>query len=292
MNILVLGGTRFMGKHLISALLRKGHTITMATRCLAENPFGEKVAQIVFDRTDEESIKNTFANKYYDVVYDNIAYCSRDVQILLDHISCARYVMISTTAVYQKHINTVENDFDPWSEPVVWCDRLRFPYAEMKRQAERALAQKYGNQNFVAVRFPFVIGTDDYTQRLKFYIRHILSQEPAFTDNFDAQMAFVRSDEAGEFLAFFAENNFTGFINGASDGTVSVKDISDYVYSKIGKTLIHSEKGDIAPYNGENPYTINTQLANSLGFSFTPLHQWIYQLLDHYINEKIGDTVS
>ena len=37
MNILVLGGTRFMGKHLVSALLRKGHKITIATRGMAEN---------------------------------------------------------------------------------------------------------------------------------------------------------------------------------------------------------------------------------------------------------------
>jgi hypothetical protein len=37
MNILVLGGTRFMGKHLVSTLLRKGHKITIATRGMAEN---------------------------------------------------------------------------------------------------------------------------------------------------------------------------------------------------------------------------------------------------------------
>lgn len=285
MNILVLGGTRFMGKHLVSALLRKGHKITIATRGMAENVFGDRVGQIFFDRTGETSIKNAFAGIHFDVVFDNIAYCSKDVQILMDHISCNRYVMISTTAVYQKHVNTVEADFDPKCEPVIWCDRTRFPYAEMKRQAERALAQKYGSRNFVAVRFPFVIGTDDYTKRLLFYIQKIVEGSPAFVDNYDAQMAFVRSDEAGEFLAQFADNDFTGYINGASEGTVSIKEISEYVCEKTGKALLLSESGEPAPYNGEAPYTINTELANLVGFSFTPLHQWIWTLIDHYLKE-------
>ena len=288
MNILVLGGTRFMGKHLVSALLRKGHQITIATRGMAENVFGDTVKHISFDRTNEQSIRDSFVGMHFDIVFDNIAYCSKDVQILLDHISCSRYVMISTTAVYKKHFNTIEADFDPTCEPVIWCDRTRFPYAEMKRQAERALAQKYGSRNFVAVRFPFVIGTDDYTKRLLFYIRKIVEGSPAFVDNYDAQMAFVRSDEAGEFLAHFADNDFTGYINGASEGTVSPKDISKYVFRKTGKALLLSESGEPAPYNGEVSYTINTERANSIGFYFTPLHQWIWTLIDHYIKELNG----
>lgn len=288
MEILVLGGTRFMGRHLISALLLKGHNVTMATRGQTADPFGDHIRRIVFDRTNEESIQKTFSGKSFDVVFDSLAYCSNDVHILLKHISFKRYVMISTTAVYKKHINTVEGDFDPLGEPVVWCDRSVFPYAEMKRQAERALAQRYGDREFVAVRFPFVIGTDDYTNRLRFYIEHALNGTPAYVDNFNAQMAFVRSDEAGKFLAFFAENDFKGPINGASDGAVSIREISEYVEQKCKKGLIVSPDGDPAPYNGEAPYTINTDLASSVGFSFTPLHQWLWDLIDHYLGELSG----
>ena len=287
MNILVLGGTRFMGRHLINALLRKGHRVTMATRGNAADLFEDRVNRIRFDRTDEDSIRSAFADSFYDVVFDSLSYCSKDVQILLDHLSCRRYIVISTTAVYHKHINTVETDFDPLGEPVIWCDRTVFPYAEMKRQAERALFQKYGERNFVAVRFPFVIGVDDYTKRLRFYIEHILTEKPVFSDNYDAQMGFVRSDEAGEFLACFAENEYVGPINGASPGTVSIREISDYVEKKSGKRLILDENGDVAPYNGEVEYSINTDLASSLGFVFSPLHDWLWELVDHCM-EEIG----
>lgn len=285
MNVLVLGGTRFMGRHLIAELLRKGHRVTMATRGNAVDDFGDAVNRLRFDRTDEESILSVFCGMHFDVVFDSLAYCSRDVKILLDHLSCSRYVMVSTTAVYRKHINTVESDFDPLAEPVIWCDRTVFPYAEMKRQAERALFSEYGDRNFVAVRFPFVIGPDDYTKRLRFYVEHVLNGKPVYTENYDAQMGFVRSDEAGRFLAFFAENDFVGAVNGASCGTVSIKELSEYVKGKCGKELIISEDGDVAPYNGEAPYSINTELASSLGFAFTPLQEWFWQLVDHYLGE-------
>lgn len=138
-------------------------------------------------------------------------------------------------------------------------------------------------QNSVAVRFPFVIGDDDYTKRLYFYVWHIIAEEPIFVDNFESQMAFVRSDEAGKFLPIFCENDFIGAINGASAGTISISEIADYVYKKTENSIILDENGDYAPYNGENSYSINTDKAQSLGFSFTPLNEWIYKLLDRLI---------
>lgn len=49
---------------------------------------------------------------------------------------------------------------------LIWCDRFAFPYEQIKRQAEYALWQKYSSRNWIAVRYPFVIGKDDYTKRL------------------------------------------------------------------------------------------------------------------------------
>lgn len=50
---------------------------------------------------------------------------------------------------------------------VIWCDRAAFPYDEIKRQAEYALWQAYPDRNWVAVRYPFVIGGDDVIAMLK-----------------------------------------------------------------------------------------------------------------------------
>ena len=106
-------------------------------------------------------------------------------------------------------------------------------------------------------------------------------------DNFDAQMGYIRSDEAGKFLALLADRNVTGVFNGSSEGTISLREIISYVEWKTGARAILSPSGDPAPYNGEPSYSINTNRAKELGFRFSELPEWIYRLLDNYI-ESVG----
>lgn len=287
MNILVIGGTRFMGKHLVSQLISKGYQVTIATRGIAKDDFTNTTKKLVINRLDKNSLKETFSNQYYDVVYDSLAYCSNDIKRLLDYISCKQYITISTTAVYNTHMDMVEEDFNPLEKELIWCERNSFTYGEVKRQAECALFQEYASIHSVAVRFPFVIGRDDYTKRLYFYVEHIVNEKPMYVDNYDKQLAFVRSDEAGKFLAYFAGNKYSGPINGASIGTISIKEISDYIEYKTGKKAILSPEGEIAPYNGHNEHSISTNKAKELGAQFSPLKTWIYDLIDSYITDAL-----
>lgn len=285
MNVLVIGGTRFIGKHLVSHLLLQNHNVAIATRGRAPDNFDNRVERIIFDRLDKNSIRQALSTSSYDVIYDSLAYCSNDIKNLLDNIVCKKYITISTTAVYHKHIDTKETEFDPSAKKLVWCNRADFPYDEVKRQAECALVQNFLDTNPIMVRFPFVIGEDDYTNRLLFYIEHIVKQKPMFVNNYTNQMAFVRSDEAGKFLAFLADKPFVGAVNGASAGTISIEEIAEYVKTKTGKTAILHIDGEKAPYNDEHEYSINTDIANRLGFAFSPLDNWIFSLIDFYIEQ-------
>ena len=284
MNILVIGGTRFFGIPMVEELLNAGHHVTIATRGLSADSFGSSVQRIILDRTDAQSVRDALSGRHFDVIIDKLAYCSNDIKSVMDAADFDQYIQMSTTAVYEpKHINTVESDFDALSKELIWCGRPDFPYAEIKRQAECALWQKYPDRNWIAVRYPFVIGKDDYTKRLLFYVEHVMKSIPMFIDNLDCRMGFIRSDEAGKFLAFLAGKDFRGAVNGASDGTVSVREILNYVEQKTGKKTVIEAGGDPAPYNGEPEYSINTDKANALGFRFSRLRDWIYDLLDYYI---------
>lgn len=285
MKILVIGGTRFFGKHMVAKLLEKGQDVTIATRGHAIDHFNNNVKRLIIERTNQENLREKLRRNHYDIVYDNLAYCSNDVKYVLDAVDCDKYIMTSSTAVYNKHIDTKEEDWSPYKKELIWCGRKEFPYDEGKRQAECALWQQYSHFNPIAVRFPFVIGSDDYTKRLYFYVEHIIKENPMYIDNYHEQMAFIRSDEAGGFLSFLAESNYSGAINGSSPQTISVKEIADYVKQKTGKAAILLPEGDEAPYNGEKEYSINIENAEKLGYSFTPLKEWIYELLDHYITE-------
>ena len=285
MKILVLGGTRFFGVHMVNDLIEKGHEVTIATRGQTPDDFGDSVMRIRLDRTDEDSIKAMISDTHYDVIIDKIAYCSNDVRKLLDNADCDKYIYMSSTAVYDPlHPDTKEDDFDGNSGELIWCDRPDFSYDVVKRHAEYALWQKYSDKKFVAVRYPFVIGKDDYTKRLYFYVEHVLKQMPMKVDNLDNKMSFIRSDEAGKFISFLVDKDFTGAVNGCSRGTVSVKTILDYIGKETGLSAVLSEDGDPAPYNGMPEYSINTQKAESLGFEFTDINDWIFGLLDYYID--------
>ena len=80
-NVLVLGGTRFFGKHLVNELLTQGANVTIATRGKTPDSFGPKVTRLIFDREDEDSIRSVLTKETYDVIYDNIAYTSNDIDI-------------------------------------------------------------------------------------------------------------------------------------------------------------------------------------------------------------------
>ena len=134
------------------------------------------------------------------------------------------------------------------------------------------------------MRYPFVIGKDDYTKRLYFYVEHVLKQQPMKIDDLENKMAFIRSDEAGKFMSFLVDKDFTGAVNGSSGGAVSLKEILDYLKQETGMSAVLSDDGDPAPYNGMPEYSINTSKAESLGFKFTDVNDWIYGLLDYYID--------
>lgn len=284
MKILVLGGTRFFGIRMVQDLLKMGHEVAIGTRGLSKDPFGKQVKRITLDRSNGESLRQALQGKRFDLVIDKIAYCSNDIKRLLDFIDCQKYIYMSTTAVYApKKINLVEEDFDPLAMDLVWCERKDFPYGQVKMQAEAAITQKYPGQKYIAVRYPVVLGKDDYTKRLLFYAEHVARSVPMCIDNLDAQMSFIRSDEAGAFMAFLADKNFCGAVNGASKGTVSLREIIEFLEKKTGKKALLSADGEAAPYNGESEFSVNTDKAKALGFEFSDVNDWIYDLLEYFL---------
>jgi len=291
MKILVIGGTRYFGIHMVNELLKQGHEVTIATRGKTKDSYGDKVKRIILERTKQDSVKEALSGKHFDVIIDKIAYCSNDIKYVLDVVDCDKYIYMSTTSVYEpKTINTKEEDFDALSKKLVWCGRKAVPYDEIKRQAECALWQKYSDRNWIAVRYPFAIGQDDYTKRLLFYVEHVMKSMPMNIDNIDYQMGYIRSDEAGIFIAYLVDKDFKGAVNGCANGTISLREIIEYVESSTGSKAIIDAAGDVAPYNGEPEYSINTEKAEKLGYEFSTLKDWIYELIDYYIDlvNKMG----
>jgi len=218
------GKTAAFGIPMIEALLKYGHEVTIATRGLQKDPFENRVQRIIADRQNIEDLKKIFEDNHYDLVIDKIAYASNDIKRLLDVISCDRYMLMSTTAVYE-YVDT----FDPYHDDYLYVNRNDDSYRITKRYAECALAQDYPQIPSVVVRYPFVVGLDDYTKRIQFYINHILLEKSMYIDNLNTPLHFIDSQEAGEFMAFLANENITGIFDGASVGTITIKEMIEII---------------------------------------------------------------
>ena len=70
MKILVIGGTRYFGIPMVKELLSQGHDVTIATRQLTDDDYGDKVKRIRLERTDPQSIASAVTCSHYLNQYD------------------------------------------------------------------------------------------------------------------------------------------------------------------------------------------------------------------------------
>ena len=102
MKILVMGGTRFVGKSLVNKLLKKNYDIDIFTRGNKLNSVGTNL--IRGDRNDTESLLK-LKNKKYDVIYDISGRELNQTKLLIDYLSDCfdRYVYVSSAGVYKEN---------------------------------------------------------------------------------------------------------------------------------------------------------------------------------------------
>ena len=291
-KILVLGGTRFFGHKLVELLLEQKHEVTIVTRGLSENPFGEAVEHIKVDRKDTAAFAQALENRTFDVVYDNICYSPNEAKQLCEIFNgnIGKLVFTSTLATYeadgQPH---AEADFDPYSYSIIMGDTHEFTYGEGKRLAE-AVFYKYAQFPVVAVRFPIVMGEDDYTRRLHFHIERIINHEPIGFLNMDAEMSFIQATEAARFLAWAGMNDVEGPINATANGVISLKELISLIEEKTGeraKIALLGTEEIRSPYAIPATWSMKNDKAQKLGFSFSQLNDWLPRLVEQIAKSTI-----
>jgi nucleoside-diphosphate-sugar epimerase len=105
MNVLIIGGTRFLGKHLTRALLKSNQDVTLLNRGTARNvfPYYDDVEWIVCDRHDEQKVTSLLSKRSFDIVIDTCAYDLDEVSLVLRVLDdrIGRYIFCSSMAVAQ-----------------------------------------------------------------------------------------------------------------------------------------------------------------------------------------------
>ena len=113
MEILILGGTQFVGKHLVFESLKRNHNVTLFNRGISNPNLFSDVDYIIGDRNKSEDLMN-LKNKQWDVVIDVPHFqpdiVKKSIDILFDNVK--RYVFISTMSVYDVEISDMMESYD------------------------------------------------------------------------------------------------------------------------------------------------------------------------------------
>jgi nucleoside-diphosphate-sugar epimerase len=286
-SALLLGGTQFVGKRLVQLLLDEGVEVTIATRGLTPDSFGNQVTRLIINREDAESMDQAFKDKKWDVVFDQTCYSSQEALDSLKSLNgkVKKYIFTSSQAVYDFGTKHVEESFNPLTYTPIIKSRREYigyvGYQEAKRAAEAILFQNAGFP-VAAVRFPIIIGKDDYTNRLKFHVEHVKEGKAMFIEHPEFRYSFIDSGEAASFLLSMAKSEFYGPINPGSEDDISLSELNGLIEELIGTKAILRENGDPSPYNLPGSWSVNTNLAQSMGFSFTSLDYLLKNLILHY----------
>ncbi|WP_070119323.1 NAD-dependent epimerase/dehydratase family protein [Bacillus marinisedimentorum] len=278
---LVFGGTRFFGVDLVNSLLEKGIMVTIATRQQSSDPFGDTVERLKLDRFDEDSVRQAVEGKQWDAAFDQICYSSEDAKITVDALEgkVKRYIFTSTLSVYDEGEDLSEEQFDPYTYKLKMVNRQDVSYKEGKRQAEAYFYQK-ASFPVTAVRIPIVMGEEDYTGRLLHYIHQVKEGKPIYLPNPNAEMVFIHQQEAGDFLAWIADTDFTGPINASATGKISLKALIELIGEEVGKEIhVTTDDEHESPYGIKNSWFLSNEKAANLGYSFTKLEDWLPKLV-------------
>lgn len=162
-------------------------------------------------------------------------------------------------------------------------EREDFTYEEGKRQAEAVFFQ-YAKFPIVAVRFPIVLGVDDYTERLHFHVERVAKEQAIGFLNMDAEMSFILAEEAGRFLKWAGFSEIEGPYNATADGKISLKELMTLIEKATGKRAKIALVGndDIrSPYAVPISWYMTTKKAAQAGFMFSRLQDWLPELIEN-----------
>jgi 2'-hydroxyisoflavone reductase len=171
MKLLILGGTKFLGRHAVDAALAAGHDVTIFTRGQSNPELFPDVEHLQGDRDGD---LGALEGRGWDGVVDTSGYVPRVVrqsaELLRDAVD--RYVFVSSISVYDDFSQPIDESTavaqleDPATEDVLEH------YGALKAASETVIDEVYGDRG-ANVRAGLIVGPYDPTDRFTYWPRRI-----------------------------------------------------------------------------------------------------------------------
>jgi len=171
-RILVLGGTRFVGRAIVEAALGRGDTVTLFNRGITNRELFPGVETVIGDRTEDLF---PLGRREFDAVVDVACYDPAAARVSADALKgrVGRYVFVSTVSVYADQ-STTESQLEdaPLAELKADPADPQENYGAKKALCEAVVREAFGERALVA-RPGLISGPHDPTDRFPYWPRRI-----------------------------------------------------------------------------------------------------------------------
>ncbi len=214
-RVLVLGGTGFIGPHIVQALLDAGHEVSIFTRGRRNTDLFPEVERLIGDRNDDLS---ALEGRRWEVVIDNsasrVAGWVRDSANLL-HDQVDTYLFTSTRSVYGRFptigMNEESQTLDP--DPAAIDEGRDLSYGIAKSTMEYELRQVFGDRALI-VRPGLIVGPGDNTDRFSYWpIRIDKGGEVLAPGDPDNKCMFIDVRDLADWYVHLIDRQATGILN-------------------------------------------------------------------------------
>ena len=213
MKILLIGGTRFLGRHLVTSARARGHEITLFNRGKTNPDLFSRVKTIRGDR--EKDLEQLSGQ--WDAVIDTCGYVPRVVKLSAEALKerVQQYVFISSISVYSDFSKIGINessDLGTLSDESVE-EITGETYGPLKVLCEKAVQEVFGARALI-VRPGLIVGPHDSTDRFTYWpVRINQGGEVLTPERPDVLTQFIDARDLADFTIRLIEQNISGVFN-------------------------------------------------------------------------------
>jgi len=214
MKILIIGGTRFLGRHLVNSARSRGHIVTLFNRGQSNPNLFLQVDKIHGDR---EKDLDKLMNQHWDAVIDTCGYFPRIVNMSAEALKdkVDKYVFISSISVYAdfKKIGINENDSVAKIENESMEEITGESYGPLKALCEKTVQDVFGMYSLI-IRPGLIVGPHDPTDRFTYWpVRVARGDDVLAPDNPNVLTQIVDVRDLSKFIIELIEQNVSGVFN-------------------------------------------------------------------------------
>ena len=219
MRLLIIGGTKFLGRATAEAALARGHELTLFNRGRTNAELFPDVEQLHGDRKRDLSL---LAGRSWDAVIDPSGYIPADVRASAEQLrDTGRYVFISSVSVYAD-FSTGPTESSPTAElgslPVDELTPDSSNYGPLKALAEAEVERVFGERALI-VRPGLIVGPHDPTGRFTYWARRLGRGGEILAPGPPERLAqFIDVRDLAEWIVDGVEQGLSGTFNATNEG--------------------------------------------------------------------------